>query len=454
MKKTSYLEKKKQLIKEFAEIQGNKSKIALGKKTTNLFRGHRKNQEKKRLNVRNFNEVINIDSKNQTAEVEGMTTFETFVTATLKKGFVPPVAPELKSITVGGAISGIGIESSCFKYGFVHETVLEMDILIGTGEIITCSPKKNSDLFYAIPNSYGTLGYVLRAKLILTPAKKYVKIIRKKYTDYEKYINEMKKYTIDARKNKTYDYIDGLVFKENEMYLHLGKFTNNPDFVSDYTKMNIFYKSMNKKIDFIKTEDYIFRYDTDWFWSAKSIGLENPILRRIFYMMGWLRSDVYRKILAWENKHQFQAKFNQKKGKLFESLIQDAEVELKDAAEFLSWFHKNITQRRPLTIGPVIPYSKTAHFTLFPMNPKKIFINIGYYASIVTDDSKPKDYYNRLFDEKIIKLKAKKMMYSHSTFTKKEFWNIFNKKAYDKLKAKYDPKSVFPDLYDKCVLKR
>ena len=70
-----------------------------------------------------------IDPEGRIAEVEGMTTFEDFTDAALLKGMRPPVVPELKTITVGGAVSGLGIEASSFKHGLVHETVEEMEIL-------------------------------------------------------------------------------------------------------------------------------------------------------------------------------------------------------------------------------------------------------------------------------------------------------------------------------------
>jgi len=442
----SYEQKKSALLEEFKNKK-DKGIISINKNTSNLFR-QRQEPEKQKVNIKNFNEVISIDEKNLIAEVEGMTTYETFVDATLKFNLVPTVAPELKSIAVGGAVSGIGVESSGFKYGFVHETVLEMDILTGDGKIITCSPKENSDLFYAIPNSYATLGYVLRVKIMLQKAKKYVQITRKRYSDYKNYVDDIKKYSVEARKNDTYDYIDGLVFKKNEMYLHLGKFVDEVPFVSDYTYMKIFYKSMDKEIDYLKTRDYIFRYDTDWFWTTKSMGLENPLLRFLFGKRN-LRSDVYYKLMKWENKHKYLGKLNNLLGKNSETLIQDAEVLYKDAAEFLEWFHKNITDNKPLTIGVLMPFSKTARFTLFPMDPNEIYFNIGYYASVPTEQED--GYYNRLFEKKLMSLKAKKMMYSRSLYSKEEFWKIFDYKAYIKLKKKYDPNNVFLDLYEKCV---
>ena len=48
--------------------------------------------------------------------------------------------PQLKTITLGGAVTGLGIESTSFRNGLPHESVLEMDILTGTGEVVTASP--------------------------------------------------------------------------------------------------------------------------------------------------------------------------------------------------------------------------------------------------------------------------------------------------------------------------
>ena len=79
-----------------------------------------------------------------TADVEGMITYEALVDETLRYGLLPAVVPQFKTITVGGAVSGLGIESSSFKYGLVHETVEEMEILTGTGAIVTCSRSRES----------------------------------------------------------------------------------------------------------------------------------------------------------------------------------------------------------------------------------------------------------------------------------------------------------------------
>ena len=92
-----------------------------------------------------------------------MTTYEDLVDATLPHGLMPLVVPQLKTITLGGAVTGLGIESSSFRNGLPHESVLEMEILTGDGEVVAATPDgEHADLFHGFPNSYGTLGYALR----------------------------------------------------------------------------------------------------------------------------------------------------------------------------------------------------------------------------------------------------------------------------------------------------
>jgi len=191
MVKNSYENKKARLLKEFSKLKKDQI-ISINKKTSNLFR-QRKNIKKHKLDVKNFNKVISIDEKELVADIEGMATYDTIVKETLKHNLLPTVVPQLKMITLGGAISGIGIESSSFKYGLVHETVLEMEILLGDGRIVLCTPENEyKDLFFNIPNSYGTLGYILKVKVKLVQAKKYVFIKHEKYDNPKEYFKDLK----------------------------------------------------------------------------------------------------------------------------------------------------------------------------------------------------------------------------------------------------------------------
>ncbi len=90
---------------------------------------------------------------------------------------MPQVVPQLKTITAGGAVAGVGIEATSFRHGLVHDTLLEADVLLASGEVVTCTPdNEHRELFLGLPNSYGTLGYALRLRLRTQPVRPFVQV--------------------------------------------------------------------------------------------------------------------------------------------------------------------------------------------------------------------------------------------------------------------------------------
>ncbi|MEA3515539.1 MAG: FAD-binding oxidoreductase [Nanoarchaeota archaeon] len=443
-----YEKKKKQLIEEFAlKIKDNK-KVRLGKSTSNLFR-HRKNNHSI-INVREFNNVINIDAENLIAEVEGMITYEELVKETLKHGVMPTVVPELKSITLGGAVTGIGIESSSFKYGLVHETITEMEILLSDGSIAICTAEnKHKDLFFGFPNSYGTLGYALKLKVRLIPVKKYVQITHLKFAGAKDYFNKLQQLCMQK---DLFDFIDGTIFNEHELYITLGKFVDKAPYVSNYKYLNIYYKSIqSKNTDYLTISDYIWRWDSDWFWCSKHFGAQNMILR--FLAGKWLlKSTTYWKIRKWNSKY----KIGEKLGKILrtqksESVVQDIEVPIENCEEFVAFFHKEIGIK-PIWVCPTHAYDTTVIYDLYDMDYSKLYINFGFWDMVKT--TQKEGYYNQKVENKVRELQGKKSLYSTSFYTEKEFWDLYNKKSYDKLKRKYDSRYGLSNLYDKCVMRK
>src|SRR4051812_23881442 len=90
--------------------------VRLAKRTSNLFRV-RSSATGPGLDVGAFDGVLSVDPVARIADVQGMTTYEHLVEATLPHGLMPLVVPELRTITLGGAVTGLGIESTSFRNG-------------------------------------------------------------------------------------------------------------------------------------------------------------------------------------------------------------------------------------------------------------------------------------------------------------------------------------------------
>src|SRR3954470_18986685 len=156
--------------------------VRLRKPTSNLSRP-RAGGGSSPLDAAGFDGVLSLDAAAGTADVLGMTTYEHLVDATLPHGFMPIVVPQLKTITLGGAVTGLGIESTSFRNGLPHESVLELDVLTGAGEIITTT--RGEELFAGFPNSYGTLGYATRLRIELEPVRSHVALRHVRFDDLD-----------------------------------------------------------------------------------------------------------------------------------------------------------------------------------------------------------------------------------------------------------------------------
>lgn len=442
----AYEAKKQRLTQNLRVYRGES--IRLGKTTSNLFRDRRQ-VPARTLDVRDFNDVLSVDVANGVVEVEGMTTYVKLVAECLKNNALPAVVPQLKSITIGGATAGCGIESSSFRYGLVHETVREMEILLSDGRTVLCTPdNEHRDLFYGFPNSYGTLGYALKLKAMVVSVKQFVKLTHLQYSDPQVYFAELSRYCDD----KEIDFIDGVVFDRSRMVLTIGQFTDDAPYTSDYTYKKIYYKSLlERSEDFLTTEDYIWRWDTDWFWCSKNLYAQNPIIRRV-YGRSRLNSITYTKIMRWNSRWKLSQVLDKLLGVHAESVIQDVEIPVDHAHEFLSFYHDKI-KFMPIWICPTRAYNPNVVYDLYRMDPKKLYINFGFWDVIRGRQNLAPGFYNRMIEEKVISLGGMKSLYSDSYFSPDQFWKIYNKPVYDRLKKKYDPDGMFKDIYRKCVFK-
>jgi FAD/FMN-containing dehydrogenase len=424
------------LVTAFDAARAAGAHIALAKSTSNLFR-RRDRRDTKRIDVRGFHHVLRVDPESMTADVEGMTTYEAFVDATLRHGLLPTVVPQLKTITVGGAVSGVGIESSSFRYGLVHETVEEMDILTGDGRIVACSRCRNPDLFYGFPNSYGTLGYALRLRIPLVPARAYIHLTHEAYTDPRTYFARIDELSL----RDGVDYLDGTIFGRDRMYVTTGEFAGDAPRVSDYTYMGIYFRSiLEKREDWLTARDYIWRWDTDWFWCSKHFGVQNPLVRLL--ATPWaLNSRTYQRIMRLSSRVLPDSHHT-------ESVIQDVDIPLEHAAEFFDFLMREIGIA-PVWVCPFRAFDPTVTFPLFSLSPGTLYINFGFWDMIPTTHED--GFFNRKVEEKALELGGRKGLYSTAWYDEETFWKLHDRQRYEELKARYDPGGVFRDLYAKCV---
>ncbi len=434
------------LVAELAADAGGAA-VRLGKSTSNLFRD-RDEAPRRRLDVREFNHVLAVDPAAGWVDVEGMTPYAALVDSTLAHGAMPCVVPQLKSITIGGAVAGIGIESSSFRRGLVHESVLELEVLTGGGEVVVARPdNEHRDLFRGFPNSYGTLGYALRVKAKTAPVKPYVRLEHVHHADPAAFFDNLAAACASGP-----DFVDGVVFGQNELVTTVGRFVDVAPYTSDYTYERIYYRSLRtREEDYLTAHDYLWRWDTDWFWCSKNLGAQNPVVRRLLGRRR-LNSIFYTRVMRWNSRVGLTRWLDRVAGRHPESVIQDIDVPIERAGEFLDFFLREIGIL-PVWICPFRAADPGAAWPLYPVKPGTLYVNFGFWDVVRAREAHPPGHFNRLVERKVTELGGIKSLYSDSYFEREEFWRIYDERAYDALKARYDPNGRLQGLYEKCVLR-
>ncbi len=448
--------------------------VRLAKKTSNLFRP-RTATHAAGLDVSGLDQVIEVDVAQRTADVQGMCTYEELVAATLPHGLVPYVVPQLKTITLGGAVSGLGIESTSFRNGLPHESVLEMDIFTGAGEVVTTRPGpegEHSDLFDTFPNSYGSLGYATRLRIRLEQVPDRVELRHVRFDDaglLAKTVAEI----VDTRHydGLQVDGLDGVAFQPREYYLTLARWVStestseaavrgerppHPRPTSDYTGQQVFYRSIQQReTDLLTMHDYLWRWDTDWFWCSGAFGVQNPRIRRM-WPKRYRRSDVYHRLIGLNARTGFMDWVDRRKGRpQRENVIQDVEVPVERLEEFLTWFDAEVGMR-PVWLCPLVsPGTSTGvQWPTYPLHPGTTYVNVGFWGTVHVGPEAPDAPRNRAIETKVQELGGHKSLYSEAFYDQETFDRLYDGEHLAGVKRRYDPDDRLLSLYDKVVRKQ
>jgi len=439
-----------QLQRAYAAIPPG-TPVRLAKRTSNLFR-FAADGSSAALDVSAFARVLRVDPASRTAVVGGMTTYEDLAEATLRYGLMPRVVPQLKTITLGGAVTGLGIESSSLRSGLPHESVTQMEILTGDGRVVTAAAEgEHGALYRGFPNSYGTLGYALSLTIELEPATPFVHLRHFRFSGPDECMAAVAQIAQDGSyAGHRADFVDGTAFGLDEMYLTVGAFSEVAPWLGDYTRERIYYQSIRgPREDFLTIRDYLWRWDTDWFWCSRAFGVQNPVIRRA-WPRRYRRSDTYRRLVAFDRKHQLSAALNARRGRPpREYVAQDVDIPVERGAEFLRFFADRVGMS-PVWLCP-LRLRDGRGWPLYPLRPGHVYVNFGFWGTVPLPAGAGDGHFNRLIEEQVTALGGRKGLYSSSFYSQEEFWALYNGPEYARLKRAYDAEGRLASLYNKCV---
>jgi FAD/FMN-containing dehydrogenase len=184
-----------------------------------------------KIDLTDLDEILEIDPDARTCTAEPGVTFVDLVGATLRYGLAPMVVPELKTITVAGAVSGGSLESTSFRYGGLHDTCLEYE------KVLRCTPDNEHALVFQIMHgSFGTLGVLSKLRFRLVPAKPYVKMTYLTHGSLGEYKAAIRRHFVA----QDVDFMDGIIHAPDRYVLCLGEYVDRAPYTRRYDWVKVY----------------------------------------------------------------------------------------------------------------------------------------------------------------------------------------------------------------------
>ncbi len=391
--------------------------------------------------------ILHVDVEARICIAEPGVTFESLVRHTLPLGLAPAVVPELRGITLGGAVAGCSLESMSFRYGGFHEMALEYEVIGGDGELHRLSKTSRPDLFEHVHGSYGTLGILTEITFQLIAAKPAVALTYRQCTSFEEFshaLTEVCELDEHGEPRGGFAFVDGIIHGPDHLTLCLGNFAD-PEAgtdLSSYQGEKIYYQSTRRRTtDLVSTEEYFFRYDTECHWLTATVPpLEWKPVRKA--LGRWFLGST--NLISWSNR---TAKI-QRLIKRRPDLVCDVFLPENRFKEFWDWYCV-VFDFWPLWIVPYRPastYPWLGPHVTSGYEPGALFIDAAVYGKVNTEPSRD---YSVLLEEKVFELGGLKTLIGRNHYSRDQFWQVYHRDNYVSAKAALDPHGLFPDLYDK-----
>jgi Delta24-sterol reductase len=455
------LKSKEKHLRQIAEIQtivkGCDSSISLAKgaHASNTLRNN-KHPRIASIDLSFLNQILELNKEEMWILVEPRLIFANLCRYTLSHNLIPPVVPEFTNITIGGALLGAALESSSHYWGQVSDICIECEVILGNGEKIIASSGENSDLFYALSGSYGTLGILTAVKIQLIEAKPYVNLTYYRYPTLEEAIEALKP-------PLGCDFAEGIVFDPNDALVIKGNLSNKSDLPlynpnKSWSEWYVQHAKHARQPECMPLYNYLFRFDRGAFWMGRYVHSFVTMFQLLFHTgIPKVKSHslepnfFFRFLFGWFcSSRKLYFLWHRIPNAITETLffIHDFYAPFPIADKILNRFLEH-TSILPVWLCPI--KGSVGKQFLSPHYGHEYFLNIGLYG--IPKGDLPVPALSALLEKEIVDCGGRKMLYSYTYYTKEKFSKIYCDPLYDELRKKYFANLTFPTLYNKITNK-
>ncbi|XP_055605837.1 delta(24)-sterol reductase-like [Uranotaenia lowii] len=397
----------------------------------------------------NLVDVLEVDTDKRVVRVEPLVTMGQLSETLAAIGWTIAVVPELDDLTVGGLVMGTGVESSSHIFGLFQHICVSYELVLADGSVIKCSETENSDLFYSVPWSYGTLGLLTAAEIKIIPATTYIRLHYEPVIGLHAIVDKFEGASRDTKNNH---FVEGLLYSLNEGVIMTGEMVDDSEIESDkvndigkwykpwfFTHVGNILKRGQITYEYVPLRDYYHRHSRALFWEIQDIvPFGNNIIFR--YLFGWLlpvkvsllkltQTETVKKL--YENNH----------------IIQDLLVPTSTMKKCCEEFDR-LVNVYPVWLCPFLLPNNPGMLQPAKGMANDLYVDIGVYGVPKNRRFDPVET-TRAIEDLVEKCKGFQMLYADTYRSRDEFRRMFDHGLYDKMRQKYGCENAFPEVYGK-----
>lgn len=401
-------------------------------------------------------DILAVDETRRVIKVEPLANMGQITRTLIPLGWTLPVVPELDDLTVGGLIMGFGVETSSHKYGLFQFICESFDLVTAEGRLVHCSKEENPELYYSIPWSHGTLGFLVAAELRIIPATKYVRLHYRPTHSLDETVEAFAAACQDTEAN---DFVEGLVYSRDGAVILLGKMVDEvppegsvnpigrwhkPWF---YKHAQTYLDGRREGVEYIPLRDYYHRHTRSLFWMMEEVipfG-NHPVFR---WLLGWA---VPPKISLLKYTETETTKELREK----HQALQDMLVPLRHLKKSIEYFADEY-DLYPLWLSPMAIFDQPGFVQPLRLpdgGVEAMYVDIGAYGTTRKPGLDNREALPRL-ERFVIDHQGYQALYAKTLLSREDFRTMFDHRAYDRLREVLpDCAKAFGEVYDKVSAK-
>ena len=242
----------------------------------------------------NLVDILDIDTERRTVRCEPLVTMGQLMSTLDKYGWTLPIVPELDDLTIGGLVMGTGIETSSHKYGLFQHICRSYELILADGSIVECSPYSDPELFFSIPWSYGTVGFLTCVEIDIIPSRRFVKMDYIPVYSLEQMIETFER---ELERGEAWQFVECIMYSRDKAVVMTGNMVDwcQPEKLNEiglwykpwfYKHAQSFFET-GPHTEYIPLQHYYHRHSRSMFWELQDlIPFGNNVVFR--YLFGWM----------------------------------------------------------------------------------------------------------------------------------------------------------------------